>query len=510
MNENNKRIAKNTLYLYFRMLLIMGVSLYTSRIVLQSLGVVDFGIYNVVGGVVAMFWLFSGSMSAAIGRFLTFELAKNDIDRLKKIFSSAILIQLFCIFLVIIIAESVGLWFLNNKMDIPVDRMEAANWVFQFSILTFCINLISIPYSAAIMAHERVSVFALVSIFESVGIFVVAYIVSVSTIDKLILYAILVCSVSLFIRIIYGFYCKKHFQECVFTLFWDKQIIKQMMSFSGFNFIGASSSILRDHGGNIIINLFCGPAVNAARGISTQVSQAVGKFSDTFMAAVNPQITKSFARGDKEYMMFLILWGAKLSFFMLMILSLPILLNTEYILSIWLGEFPQHAVSFVQLILLFSLNEAFSKPLITAMLATGDIRNYQIIVGSLNLMNLPLSYFFLRNGFPPEFVLFVAIFCSLCCLFARIILLRKMIGLNFLTFLKVIFKAYLVFILSATISLIVKREFCFYDSFGSFFVLTITSFLFSCFFILFFGCGKTERKIIFAKLIELKGKIIHP
>lgn len=304
--ENNKRIAKNTLLLYFRMLFLMAVSLYTSRVVLNALGVEDFGIYNVVGGVVAMFSVLSGSLSTAISRFITYELGKGNKENLNKIFSSAVTIQFGLAGIIILLAETIGIWFLNIKMNIPEVRMEAANWVFQFSILTFAINLISVPYNASIIAHEKMSAFAYISILEAVGKLTIAYLITISPIDKLIFYAILMCAVALVVRLTYGNYCKRHFSECTYHFSWDKLLLKQMFGFAGWNFIGASSAILRDQGGNVVINLFCGPTVNAARGIAFQVNNAVNQFVTNFMTALNPQITKSYASGDNEYMMTLI------------------------------------------------------------------------------------------------------------------------------------------------------------------------------------------------------------
>ena len=371
-----------------------------------------------------MFSVLSGSLSTAISRFITYELGKGNKENLNKIFSSAVTIQFGLAGIIILLAETIGIWFLNIKMNIPEVRMEAANWVFQFSIITFAINLISVPYNASIIAHEKMSAFAYISILEAVGKLTIAYLITISPIDKLIFYAILMCVVALIVRLTYGNYCKRHFSECTYHFSWDKLLLKQMFGFAGWNFIGASSAILRDQGGNVVINLFCGPTVNAARGIAFQVNNAVNQFVTNFMTALNPQITKSYASGDKEYMMTLIFQGARLSFYMLFLLSLPILVNTHYILTLWLKIVPEHAVLFVQLILIFALSESISQPLITAMLATGKIRNYQIIVGGLQMMNLPVSYILLRIGYFPEIVIVVAICISQCCLGARLILLR--------------------------------------------------------------------------------------
>lgn len=428
-SENNKRIAKNTLLLYFRMLFMMAVSLYTSRIVLNALGVEDFGIYNVVGGVVAMFSLLSGSLSTAISRFITYELGKEEQGNLNKIFSSAVTIQITLAAIIILFAELIGVWFLNTQMTIPVSRITASNWVFQISLLTFVINLISIPYNASIIAHEKMSAFAYISILEAIGKLITAYFISISPIDKLIFYSFLMCVIALIIRFTYGYYCRKHFDECTYSFIWDKQLLKQMFSFAGWNFIGTASAVLRDQGGNILINLFNGPIVNAARGIAFQVNNAIQGFVNNFMIALNPQITKSYAANNHKYMMTLIFQGARLSFYMLLILSLPILLNTQYILEIWLKTVPEHSTLFVQLVLILAMSESISYPLITAIQATGKIRNYQLLVGGLQLLNFPISYCLLHIGFFPEIIMIVAIILTQVCLGARLYMLQKIIKL---------------------------------------------------------------------------------
>lgn len=506
-SENNKRIAKNTLLLYVRMLLMMVVSLYTSRIVLNTLGVEDFGIYNVVGGIVAMFTVLSGSLSAAISRFLTYELGKGNQQKLERIFSSAVTIQLGLGLLIVIIAEAVGVWFLNIKMNIPVNRMVAANWVFQFSIMTFVINLISIPYNAAIIAHEKMSAFAYISILEAVGKLGIAFLIMVSPMDKLIFYSILMSGVALLVRFTYGFYCKRHFKECNYHFIWDKGLLKQMFGFAGWNFIGAASTVLRDQGGNIVINLFCGPAVNAARGIAFQVNNAINGFVVNFMTALNPQITKSYASGNREYMMILIYQGARLSFYMLLLLSLPILVNTHYILSIWLKIVPEHAVFFVQLVLIFAMSESVSNPLVTAMLATGKIRNYQIIVGGLQMMNLPVSYFLLRLGCIPEAVLIVAIVFSQCCLVSRLILLRNMIGLSVRDYIR---KVYINIIVVATVAALFPYCMASYiqETFLNFILLSLFAMFCTILSVFFIGCNRQEHTLILSKIRSFRHRFL--
>lgn len=505
-SQNNKRIAKNTLLLYFRMLLTMAISLYTSRVVLHVLGVEDFGIYNVVGGVVAMFSVISGSLSAAISRFITYELGKGDKEKLVRIFSSSVTIQLGLGLVIIILAEVIGVWFLNEKMSIPENRMYAANWVFQLSILTFVINLISVPYNAAIIAHEKMSAFAYISILEVVAKLIIVYMLLLSPIDKLIFYAILMASVALIIRFVYGFYCKRNFEECTYHFILDKELLKKMFGFAGWNFIGASSAVLRDQGGNIVINLFCGPTVNAARGIAYQVNNAISGFVNNFMTALNPQITKSYAVGDKEYMMTLIYQGARLSFYILLILSLPVIVNAHYILTLWLKIVPEHTTLFVQLVLIFAMSESISNPLITAMLATGKIRNYQIIVGGLQMMNLPISYVLLRYGCIPETVLIVAICISQCCLAARLYMLRGMIGLSVREYLsKVYFNVLAVTVLSAVIPCILSYYLS--ETLLNFIIICVVSVICTFTVIYFVGCNRKERQFILSKVTAIKDKL---
>lgn len=324
-SSNGKRIAKNAILLYLRTFITMCITLLTSRIILRSLGVNDYGLYNVVGGVVAMFSVLTGSLSAAISRFTTFELGKNDNERLKRVFCTSINIQIILIVVIVLLAETIGLWFLNYKMNIEEGRIVAANWVFQFSIITFVINLLSVPYNASIIAHERMSAFAYISILDAILKLAIAFLISFSPIDKLVFYALLLMLCGLVIRLIYARYCNRHFEECQYKIIFDKSLLKEMFGFAGWNFIGASSDVFRDQGGNIIINLFFGTSVNAARAVAMQVSSAITTFVNNFLTAVRPQITKSYASGDYSYMMQLIYRGSKFSGFILLFFALPVL-----------------------------------------------------------------------------------------------------------------------------------------------------------------------------------------
>ncbi len=488
------------------MLLMMGATLYTSRVVLAALGVEDYGIYNVVGGVVAMFTMISGSLSSAISRFITFELGKGNQERLNTIFSTSVIIQLIIAVIIAILVETVGVWFLTNKMVIPADRLIAAKWVLQFSLITLIINLISIPYNAAIIAHERMSAFAYISILEAFGKLGIAYFITIAPIDKLIFYAILMAVVALIVRFTYSIYCRRHFEEAKFRWVFDKALLKEMFGFAGWNFIGTSSMLLRDQGVNILLNLFGGPAVNAARGISMQVNHAVTMFSTNFMTALNPQITKSYANNDRDYLMTLIFQGARLSFYMLLILSLPILLNTNYILSLWLKEVPEHTALFVQLALIFGMSQALQQPLITAILATGNLRNVQIAVGIIQVMNVPISYAMLKQGMAPETVMAVAIVLSVCCLLARLYMLRGMIGLSIRQFLnKVAVNVVVVSSMAAIIPYFLISNLT--TNFISFVMVSITALSSSVVAIYFVGCNQTERQFVKDKIKTVTNKI---
>lgn len=436
-SDNNKRIAKNTLLLYVRMLFTMAVSLFTSRVILNTLGVEDYGINNVVGGIVTMFSVLSGSLSSSISRFITFELGKGNIERLKTIFSTGVNIQLGMSVLIIIIAEAVGIWFLNTKMNIPTDRMVAANWVFQCAILTFVLNLLSVPYNAAIIAHEKMSAFAYISVVEVSLKLIIVYMLMISPFDRLETYAVLLLLVGAVIRFIYGYYCKRHFEECTYHFVFDKPVLKEMTGFAGWNFLGNGAYMLNAQGVNILMNLYFGVAVNAARGIATQVDAALKQFVNNFTTAVNPQITKSYAQGDLDYMHKLVCRSAKFSAFLMMFFAVPIILETNTILTIWLKTVPDYAVIFLQWIIISSfMDTVLANSLVTSMFATGKIKRYQIIVTTVGCLVFPLSWIAFKLGFEPQvgYILYFIIYTIL--LFVRLYLLKDMVKLPVMMYIR--------------------------------------------------------------------------
>jgi O-antigen/teichoic acid export membrane protein len=497
-SENSKRIAKNTVMLYIRMLVLMIVGLYTSRVNLQALGVDDYGISSVVGGLVSMFYIVSSTFTGSISRFITIGLGKGDKNQLQRVFSTSKVIQYLLVVIVVILAETVGLWFLNNKMVIPSERIVAANWVFQFSLLSFCLDLLIVPYMAAIVAHEKMSAFAYISILQAAGKLVVAWTTLIAPIDRLIWFSGMIVTISIFIRIVYLVYCKSHFEECSGDFIYDKKLFKQMTGFAGWNFIGTTAAILRDYGGNIVINIFSGPAVNAARGIANQVNNAVFSFADNFQTALKPQITKNYASGDHDYMFKLVFQGARLSYYILLLLAVPIICNIHYLVQLWLGKVPDHTELFIQLVLIFTLSESLASTLITLMLATGKIRDFQIIVGGLNLLNVPISYLVLRLGAMPEAVMMVAIFISVCCEMARLLLLRKMVHLSVRAFLKNVYLNVIIVSIAAAV-IPMWLHYTVQENLLTFLLNCMVSLICTILSILFIGCVREERQLVYSK-----------
>lgn len=425
-SANKKRIAKNTFMLYIRMLFLMVVNLYTSRVILQALGVEDYGVYNAIAGFIAMFSMVSSAIAGAISRFITFVLGQGDKDKLKKVFSTAIIIQLTLAAIIVVLVEVVGVWFLNTHMTIPDGREVAANWVLQFALVTFVLNLWSTPYNAALIAHEKMAAFAYIGIFEGVANLIIAFMVMYSPFDRLIVYGAFICLIALITRMIYNGYCKKHFDECIFKWTFDYNLFKEMFSFAGWNFIGSISGLLRDQGINILFNVFCGPIINAARGLAIQVQTAVFKFSSNFYVAVQPQITKSYASDNVDESHDLVLRSSRFAFLLLTALIVPLITETDFILQLWLKEVPAHTTAFVQIILLCTLIDSLSTPLIYLMLATGNIKRYQIVVGLFNFINFPAAWIILYCGGSPELAQLSIIFFSLGALILRISMLRPL------------------------------------------------------------------------------------
>lgn len=428
---NNRRIARNTLFLYMRMIVVMVIGLYTVRALLHLLGVVDYGIYNVVGGVVSMFAFLNGTLSTSSQRYFSIELARGDIKKLNQWF--CLNITAFSCFIVIflVVAETVGLWFVNTQMTIPAERLPAANVVYQLSVLSFCISFYSIPYHALIVAHERMSAFAYISIVEALLKLGIVVVLSLTTWDRLIFYAVLMFLAACGITLSYVVYNHVHFAASRYRPYWNRQEFQELMGFSGWHFLGTFSVTVRSHGINVLLNLFFSPAVNAARAVAFQVYHAVTLLSSNFFVAVKPQMYKSYAAGDSASLHRLIMRSTVGCTFLVSVLVFPILANTPFVLGLWLKETPVYTVAFTQLVLLNGLIDSTSGPTIAPALATGRIRRYQAVVASITLMNLPISFLALKMGAAPTVTMDVSIVLSLLSAIARAWLLRSMIGLPF-------------------------------------------------------------------------------
>ena len=493
--ENNKRIAKNTAMLYVRMLFIIAVSLYTSRIILQALGVEDYGIYNAVGGVVAMFSIISGSLSAAISRYLTYEIGIGNKQKLNTIFSTSVNIQIVMSLIVMVIAEVVGVWFLNTKMNIPANRLYSANWVLQCSIITFMVNLISVPYNSLIIAHEKMSAFAYISILEVILKLVICYLLYLFPGDKLILWSVLLMSVSLIMRIVYGYYSKHHFKEAHYQFILDKVLLKDMSRFIGWAFFGNGVVVLKDQGSSILLNIYCGPVVNAAQGIAMQVNAAVYGFVNNFLMAVNPQITKSYSSGEISSMHSLILRSEKFAFFILLLIFFPLIANIDYVVGLWLTEVPKYTSTFIVLILLYSLLDCFSNPLLTGVLAEGNIKLYEICLTIIYLVNILASFLFLRSGFAPEWVFILNIIFKAFVICA--LLWQSHLKYDFQIrkfFSQVLLRSFAVFILCLLFSYFINIQFS--TPFLNFILSAIVIFIFTGLTIYFIGLNKAESTFV--------------
>ena len=456
--SNNQRLAKNTIMLYIRMLFLMFVGLYTSRVLLDALGVEDYGVYNAVAGFIAMFSMISASLSAAISRFIMFVLGQKDEKKLERVFCTSVIIQLILSGIVVLLVEVVGVWFLNSHMTIPEGREVAANFVLQFALVSFVINLLSVPYNAAIIAHEKMDAFAFIGIFEGCANLAVAILVKVSPFDSLIFYAALVAFVAFVTRMIYTVYCTRHFFECKIKWSFDKEMIREMFGFAGWNFVGSISGLLRSQGINILFNVYNGPVVNAARGLAVQVSSAITKFSSSFYTAVQPQITKSFAANEIKEACNLVLRSSRLAFYLLVLLSVPVIFEVQFLLGLWLKEVPDHTAAFVQIIVFYSLFESLSQPLIHLMLATGDIKKYQIFVGCINLLNFPVAWIILYLGCAPELAQLSVIIFTFSALAARVIMLKNMVGFPAKDFLvSTLLKCTIILVLCCIVPAIITR-----------------------------------------------------
>lgn len=428
--QNSKRIAKNTLFLYIRMAILMIISIYTSRVVLDKLGIEDYGIYNVVGGVAAMLTFFSSSLTNASQRFFSIELGKGNLRMANQVFNQHLLLYALIIGGVILIAETIGLWFVYNKLVFPPERISAVIWIYQFAIVSLCFTLLGIVFHSSIIAHENMGVFSLLGIFEGISRLVIVYMLNIFQIDKLILYSFLMFLITLLLQVFYMIYSFKHYQECKLRFVWDKNLLRETNSIVGWNLVGTAVSAINDTGINILLNLFFGPVVNAARAISCQVSGAVNNFANNFFISIHPQLTKSYASRDYGYMMSLFYNSSKYSFFMLWIFCLPITFACKELMKLWLVEVPQYADVFTVLVLGVSLVNSLNNPIWAITLATGRLKRYMIIGNGIFLLIFPVSYIALKLGYSPIVVFIIMLIDRVIYLYAVLHIVKTYIPLT--------------------------------------------------------------------------------
>lgn len=458
--SSSKRLAKNTLILYLRTIVVMVISLFSSRIILQSLGINDYGTYNVIGGFVEMFSMLGGTLITATQRFINVELGKKENGDPNKVFCTAMGIHIGLAVIIFIASETFGLWFLNYKMNIPNGRMFAANVVFQCSILTFLLNIICMPYNAIIIAYERMKTFAYISLYDVILKLLIGYALFLFLYDRLIIYAVLLLVLAISERSIYSIYCRKNFpEESKFHFIRNKQAYIRQTSFAGYTFLGSFAAILSNHGVNIVLNLFCGVAVNAARAISMQVLRAVSKFVSDFTVALNPQIVKTYAAGELGKSIELVYRGAKFSYYLMFIFSVPIIFLTPKILELWLGHYPNHSIIFVRLTLIYGLITVLSKTLTTEILATGKIRANAFIIGGLRVLILPFSYLVLLMGCDAYMVYYVMIVIDSISIFTRLFILKDVTGVKMMGYVKNVFTpVFFVSTLSCVVCYIIWKQ----------------------------------------------------
>lgn len=504
--DNNKKIAKNTLLLYFRMLLMMFVTLFTSRVVLDKLGVTDYGIYNVVGGVVAMLGFLNSSMSNAVQRYLSFEIGKNNEAGVNRIFNVSLFAHAGIAVFVFVVMEIVGVWYLNTHMNIPAERMDAANWVLQCSIFTTLFTIVQVPYNAIIISKEQMGIYAYISILEVVLKLLVVYMLAIGNFDKLKLYSVLIMVVTIGIVMIYRFYCTRKYKEAKFKFIKDWNLLKQIVGFASWNMLGELAWVFTGQGVNIILNSFFGPVVNAARGLAEQVNGAVNRFVANFQTAVNPQLIKNYASDQLDEMKTLLFRSTRFSYYLLLALSLPIILKMDFILHLWLKEVPDYTTGFCQLVLVSSLVSTLSNLLAQVARAYGKIRNYQIIVSIFLFLNFPLSYIVLKFWGSPLSTMFINIGINAMLLFVRLRLTNRMIQMTYGSFIRnVLFPVIIVTAVALVIPLTIY--FMLDNSIISFIIVCLVSFVSVGVSIYALGMNANERLYILAAISKIITKI---
>lgn len=506
-SSDNARIARNTLLLYARMLYSLAISLFTSRVILQALGFEDYGLYNVVGSVVTMFTFLRSAMGNATNRYIAYSIGKGEHERMRTVFATCVSVHLIIAGVIVVLCEVVGLWMLYNKMVIPPGRMTACFWVLQMSIFTCALGVVCVPYDAEIIAHEKMSAFAFISILDSTLKLGVAFAVKYFPYDRLLFYGFLLLLISVMNRVIYGVYCHRHFHETRLTKGRvDKGLVKEMFGFASWNLMGNMGSMVCSPVLNLFLNMFFGPVVNAARGIAMQMQSLTYQFISNFQLAVIPQITKTYAVGNLNRMRKLIITSSKFSYFLFLFMALPIALEAKQILSLWLGDVPDHTVSFVRITLVIMLVQSWVQPLHVANLATGEIKKFQTWRGIVMLMMLPIAYIALKMGAAPEVVFVVQLVVSFAAQLVMLVIIRPLIQLSFREY------AYEVFIRPGFVSVLASIvPFVLYHylpkNFWTLLLVCTVSVISVGIFVYWLGLKKNEREMVMEKVRPVLKKL---
>lgn len=504
MSNNTQKIAKNTFYMFLRMVIVLCVGLFTSRVILQTLGVEDFGVYNVVGGIVVLFSFLQQALTNASLRFLSFDLGLGQLIKLQHTFAMIFNIHVILAIIVLLLCELIGLWFLNFKLSIPEERLFAANIAFQFSIFSTCVVIIRHPFSSAIISHEQMNFFAYSSIVEVILKLIIVYILVIFSYDKLILYSILLFGINLLMSLWFYLYCKKRYTECSIKKYWNKEQLKEMLGYSGWSLLVNGTDVSVNQSLVFFFNIFFGVITNAALGIANQVNSYLCQFLNSFTQAYNPQIIKSYASGDREFFLKIIFSSSKISFYLMFLMSIPLLLNINYILDLWLDVVPDKTGSFLIMIVMFSLVDAYSAPLWTSVYATGNLKWHQIIMASIKVLNIPLAYVLLSYGAPAVIALALKAGLNVICSIVRPIYVKSLFALPLKEyFISVFAKVYLVFFLCVPLPLFISSYY--EDGFNKLLLTSITFYFISFIVIYYIGLNKNEQ----VKLMLLIKKRFH-
>lgn len=481
------------------MIFVMLVSLYTSRMVLQLLGVVDYGIYSVVGGVVAMMSILNGAMSSSILRYYSYEIGRGNPEILRKTFCISINIYVLMSLLFLLLAESVGLWFVNTHLVIPQERISAANWVYQYTIFAMIAAMLSNPFNAIIVAHEKMSVYAYISIINVVLQLGIVFLLPIISYDRLSTYGFFILLIQLFVTTINGAYSLVKYPECKYKFYKDVSLHREIMVYSGWNIFGSMAGVVKTQGLNVLLNMFFNPVVNAARAVATQVNAAVMQMGSNFYSAVRPQVTKLYAQNNHKEMFELMFWSSRMSFFLILIISLPIVVKCRFIINLWLGIVPEYSVSFIQIIVWISAVDAMANPLMTAAHSTGKNALYQTLVGCTIMLNIPLSYLFLKCNYPPTIVFYISLVISVFCLFLRVFIVRLLIkDFPVWKYIQNVFVRSLAVVLSACVLVyaFMSVNICREETLLNFVIVSLFTLLSTIVSIASFGLTKNEKKKI--------------